>query len=296
MRPQDEEETLEGIESGAVRPPIPGGCPDVIKRVMEKCWSQEPKERPAFSEILSDLQTWLDENPKVGMPLSANLQMQQSSNLINRMLPDHVAQALQEGRAVEPEFFDDCTILFSDIVGYTTISSAFAPKEIMSMLDRLYSAFDSLTKKHSLFKVETIGDAYMVVGNVPLPQSDHAARVCRMALDMVERAGTIPVSLTDPSFGCINIRLGVNSGPVVASVVGDLNPRYALFGDTVNVASRMESSSQANMIQLSESTKRRVEIQDPTLQLQFRYVVRTPPSPSLHPSTPPIYHPSTITY
>ena len=106
----DEEETLEGIESGAVRPPIPGGCPDVIKRVMEKCWSQDPKERPAFSEILSDLQTWLDENPKVGMPLSANLQMQQSSNLINRMLPDHVAQALQEGRAVEPEFFDDCTM------------------------------------------------------------------------------------------------------------------------------------------------------------------------------------------
>ncbi len=186
------------------------------------------------------------------------------------MLPQHVALALQEGRRVEPEQFSSCTILFSDIVGYTTISSAFAPKDVMRMLDRCYTAFDQLTRRHGLFKVETIGDAYMVVGNVPYEQSDHAARVCRMALDMVEVAGTIPVSDSDASFGCISIRVGINSGPVVASVVGDLNPRYTLFGDTVNVASRMESSSQAEMVQLSASTKRLVELQDPTLEVQLR--------------------------
>ena len=83
--------------------------------------------------------------------------------------------------------------------------------EVMSMLDRLYSAFDALTRRHQLFKVETIGDAYMVVGNVPLKQSDHAARVCKMALDMIEVAGTIPVSLSDASFGCISIRIGKSS-------------------------------------------------------------------------------------
>lgn len=266
-----EDAVLDGVKAGNVRPPIPNSCPSVLQTLMQKCWDQDLTKRPHFDEIQIELDSWIEANPARNAPLAhANLHHQRTSQLVNKMLPGHVARALQEGRPVEPEHFDDCTILFSDIVGYTTISSAFAPKEVMSMLDRLYSAFDALTRRHNLFKVETIGDAYMVVGNVPIAQSDHAARVCKMSLDMVEVAGTIAVSEVDTEFGCISIRIGINSGPVVASVVGDLNPRYTLFGDTVNVASRMESSSQANMIQLSESTKRRVEIQDPTLQIQYR--------------------------
>ena len=266
----NESQVIDGIKDGTTRPSIPSNCPSAVQDLMQRCWDQNPIMRPEFGVILFELQDWLNQNPARNMQSHANIHHQRTSQLVNKMLPEHVARALQEGRPVEPEHFDDCTILFSDIVGYTTISSAFAPKEVMSMLDRLYSAFDALTRRHNLFKVETIGDAYMVVGNVPYEQNDHAARVCKMALDMVEVAGTIPVSEIDTSFGCISIRIGINSGPVVASVVGDLNPRYTLFGDTVNVASRMESTSQANMIQLSDSTKRRVEIQDPTLQIQFR--------------------------
>ncbi|QDZ23184.1 guanylate cyclase [Chloropicon primus] len=263
----DEESVLDGIKDGSLRPPLPGSCPAPMQVLMEKCWSQNPEDRPDFGSILGQLQTWLDQNPK---SRSGGGALHRSVQLVNKMLPEHVALALQEGRPVEPEHFEDVSILFSDIVGYTTISSAFAPKEVMSMLDRLYSAFDALTRRHNLFKVETIGDAYMVVGGVPAAQSDHAARVCRMALEMVEVAGTIQVSTLDESFGYINIRLGIHSGPVVASVVGDLNPRYTLFGDSVNVASRMESTSQSGMIQISSQTKKRLEIQDPALQTQYR--------------------------
>merc|ERR1711977_801705 len=266
----NESQVIDGIKDGTTRPSIPSNCPSAVQDLMQRCWDQNPIMRPEFGVILFELQDWLNQNPARNMQSHANIHHQRTSQLVNKMLPEHVARALQEGRPVEPEHFDDCTILFSDIVGYTTISSAFAPKEVMSMLDRLYSAFDALTRRHNLFKVETIGDAYMVVGNVPYEQNDHAARVCKMALDMVEVAGTIPVSEVDTSFGCISIRIGINSGPVVASVVGDLNPRYTLFGDTVNVTSRMESSSQAGMIQLSSSTKRLVEIQEPTLQVQLR--------------------------
>ena len=265
----DASNAMEQIVSEGLRPDkLTTVSPDIMA-LMESCWQHDPAARPDFEALLSTLEAF-------DAPSAAMRQMQPggaaatAGGLVKRMLPDKVAKALEAGQSVEPEYFDESTILFSDIVGFTSIASAFPPSEVMGMLDRLYTAFDALTTKHDVFKVETVGDAYMVVGGVPLPQDDHAVRIAKMALDMVEVAATIPVSLVDESFGNIHIRVGMHSGPVVASVVGDLNPRYTLFGDTVNTASRMESTSLANMVQVSENARRRLDAMDVAFALQPR--------------------------
>ncbi|KAA6419629.1 MAG: TKL DICTY4 kinase, partial [Trebouxia sp. A1-2] len=204
-----------------------------------------------------------------------------------------VSAALREGRPVEPESFDCVTIFFSDIVGFKTMSTELPPQEacannvstyfaslapptisqqllqVMSMLDRLYRAFDAVTSRHNLFKVETIGDSYMVVGNLRCPQPDHAARVAYFAIEAVQTAGSILISESNPDMGHLSIRAGFHSGPVVASVVGTTNPRYCLFGDTVNVASRMGSSSIANRIHITSSAAELILAHAPELRPQL---------------------------
>jgi len=191
--------------------------------------------------------------------------MAKDEKLLFKMLPVHVATALRDGQPTPPEKFECVTILFSDIVNYTNISSMLAPEEVMDMLNRLYEKFDELVAKYELFKVETVGDAYMIAGGIQHHESDdHADRILKYAEEAVA-AGRETVILPDengnPDFskfsidgndGYIDIRVGVHSGPIVASVIGDLKPRYALFGDTINVAARMESSSIRGKIQLTE--------------------------------------------
>jgi len=197
--------------------------------------------------------------------------LRESQSLLHQMLPPHVAEALREGRKVEPEYFKAVTIFFSDIVGFTDISSSMGPTKVMSMLDRLYQELDNITRKYGLFKVETIGDAYMCVGGLPEPQDNHTARVARFALDAVRAANGVLIDEENPDAGYVQIRAGFHSGPVVASVVGDLNPRYCLFGDSVNTASRMESNSRRNKINLSASAWECLQEQAPAT---FKYAKR----------------------
>lgn len=148
--------------------------------------------------------------------------------------------------------FDCVSILFSDVVTFTEICSRITPMEVVSMLNAMYSIFDTLTERNSVYKVETIGDAYMVVAGAPEKDANHAEKVCDMALDMVDAIK----DLKDPSTGQhLRIRVGVHSGAVVAGIVGLKMPRYCLFGDSVNTASRMESTSTAMKVHVSESTK-----------------------------------------
>eukprot|EP00873_Tetraselmis_striata_P018919 jgi/Tetstr1/439183/TSEL_027628.t1 len=175
-------------------------------------------------------------------------------NVLSKVFPQHIVEALASGQKIAPEHHDSVTIFFSDIIGFTDISRTMSPVDVMDMLDRLYLEFDTLAEREGVFKVETIGDAYMAVANLAQPQADHALRVARFAFGAVAAANAVPVKLDDPSLGTVSIRVGFHTGPVVASVVGKLNPRYCLFGDTVNTAARMESNSEKNMIHCSEKS------------------------------------------
>ncbi|XP_041120476.1 guanylate cyclase soluble subunit beta-2-like [Polyodon spathula] len=170
--------------------------------------------------------------------------------LLCAMLPKHVANQLKEGKRVEAGEFKECTVLFSDVVTFTDICSVCEPIQIVFMLNSMYLKFDRLTSVHDVYKVETIGDAYMVVGGVPIPVSSHAERVANFALGMIIAAREV----TNPVTGNpIQIRVGLHTGPVLAGVVGEKMPRYCLFGDTVNTASRMESHGLPDKIHLSPS-------------------------------------------
>ncbi len=155
---------------------------------------------------------------------------------------------------MDPEHREQVTIFFSDIVRFTEIAQKMDPSKVSDMLDRLYTKFDRLSHEHGIFKVETIGDAYMAVTNlVREQQEDHTLRIAEFALQATETARKTPIDLEDPSLGNLEIRVGFHSGPVVASVVGTRNPRYCLFGDTVNTSSRMESHSLPGMVHCSDA-------------------------------------------
>ncbi|XP_045061794.1 guanylate cyclase soluble subunit beta-2 [Coregonus clupeaformis] len=185
--------------------------------------------------------------------LSRHLEVEKkkTETLLYAMLPRHVANQLKEGKRVEAGEFQVCTILFSDVVTFTNICAACEPIQIVNMLNSMYSKFDRLTSVHDVYKVETIGDAYMVVGGVPIPADSHAERVANFALGMRIAAREVTNPITGQP---IQIRVGLHTGPVLAGVVGDKMPRYCLFGDTVNTASRMESHGVPDHIHLSPST------------------------------------------
>ncbi|XP_033322486.1 guanylyl cyclase at 88E isoform X1 [Megalopta genalis] len=193
-------------------------------------------------------------------------EMKRTDELLYQMIPKQVADRLRNGESPIDtcEMFDSVSILFSDVVTFTEICSRITPMEVVSMLNAMYSLFDTLTERNRVYKVETIGDAYMVVSGAPVKEIDHAHRVCDMALDMVEAI----TDLKDRSTGLhLQIRVGIHSGAVVAGIVGLKMPRYCLFGDSVNTASRMEATSQAMQIHISHSTR---ELLSPSYKVKER--------------------------
>ncbi|XP_072014207.1 uncharacterized protein [Amphiura filiformis] len=180
-----------------------------------------------------------------------------SEQLLYQMLPRGVAKQLRRGNPVAAENFKEVTVYFSDIVDFTEMTATLAPMEVVHLLNKLYSIFDSCIEKYDVYKVETIGDAYMVASGLPEPTERHAWEIASMALDL--RDATRSCSLPYIPGNTIVLRIGIHTGPCAAGVVGIKMPRYCLFGDTVNTASRMETTSEASKIHLSATTKTALE-------------------------------------
>lgn len=161
----------------------------------------------------------------------------ENERLLLNILPEPIADRLREGESLIADRFDDVTLMFADIVEFTRLSASLSPQELVGVLNEVFTVFDGLVDRYGLEKVKTIGDAYMVVGGMPERSDDHPERVTAMALDLAEAVGRIDAARR---LG-ITFRIGIHCGPVVAGVIGTRKFIYDVWGDTVNMASRMES-------------------------------------------------------
>jgi class 3 adenylate cyclase len=178
-------------------------------------------------------------------------QRDQADKLLYNVLPERIVEKLKQSNETIAEEFSSATVLFADIVNFTPISARFGPHEVVDMLNDLFSNFDELVDKYGVEKIQVAGDGYMVAAGVPTPRPDHAIVLAQLALDMLDcvkneelLAGTQP----------IEIRIGLNSGPLLGGVIGRKKYFYALWGDTVNTASRMESHGSRGRIQITRAT------------------------------------------
>ncbi|XP_076144493.1 retinal guanylyl cyclase 2 [Alosa pseudoharengus] len=256
------------------RPEVTSGyAPVECIQLMKQCWSEEPDKRPTFGQVFDQFKN-INKGKKTNI-IDSMLRMleQYSSNLeelirdrtaeleveklkteklLTQMLPPSVAESLKLGY-VEPVHFDSVSVYFSDIVGFTTISANLEPIEVVEVLNDLYSLFDAVIANHDVYKVETIGDAYMVSSGCPVPNGNrHAAEIANMALDILSAVDNFKMKHM-PEVP-LRIRIGIHTGSCVAGVVGLTMPRYCLFGDTITTASRMESTGMPHRIHIHNST------------------------------------------
>ena len=177
-------------------------------------------------------------------------EQQKSEQLLLNILPGAIAQRLKQEQHAIADRFDEVTILFADIVNFTRLSSGISATELVSLLNEIFSAFDQLAQLHGVEKIKTIGDSYMVVSGIPTSRDDHAEALAQMALDMQQEI----LKFRQPNGQELKLRIGISTGPVVAGVIGVAKFIYDLWGDAVNVASRMESLGIPGKIQVTEAT------------------------------------------
>ncbi|XP_013400521.1 atrial natriuretic peptide receptor 1 [Lingula anatina] len=278
MSPQDIYMKVKNGQKPFFRPTLGDEmCPnDELAQLIRRCWAEDPIERPDFhslktairklnregdsgnilDNLLSRMEQYANNLEALVEERTADYleQKRKAEDLLYLMLPKSVAMQLIRGDPVAAEWFDETTIYFSDICGFTSLSSESTPMEVVDLLNDLYTTFDTIIEKYDVYKVETIGDAYMVVSGLPVKNGNlHAREIARMSLSLLE--AVLSFKIRHRPDMQLKLRIGIHSGPVCAGVVGLKMPRYCLFGDTVNTASRMESNGLPLRIHVSPKTK-----------------------------------------
>nr|XP_040236766.2 receptor-type guanylate cyclase Gyc76C-like isoform X1 [Anopheles coluzzii]XP_040236767.2 receptor-type guanylate cyclase Gyc76C-like isoform X1 [Anopheles coluzzii]XP_049465860.1 receptor-type guanylate cyclase Gyc76C-like isoform X1 [Anopheles coluzzii]XP_049465861.1 receptor-type guanylate cyclase Gyc76C-like isoform X1 [Anopheles coluzzii]XP_049465862.1 receptor-type guanylate cyclase Gyc76C-like isoform X1 [Anopheles coluzzii]XP_049465863.1 receptor-type guanylate cyclase Gyc76C-like i len=248
---------------------------DYVINCIRDCWDENADLRPDFPNIRNRLKRMrggkskniMDQMMEMMEKYANNLEeivqdrtrllceeKRKTEDLLHRMLPQPVAEKLTKGLGVEPVSYDSVTIYFSDIVGFTAMSAESTPLQVVNFLNDLYTVFDRIIKGYDVYKVETIGDAYMVVSGLPITNGNrHVGEIASMALELLQAVRSHRIAHRPNE--TLKLRIGIHTGPVVAGVVGLTMPRYCLFGDTVNTASRMESNGEALKIHISQQCK-----------------------------------------
>jgi adenylate cyclase len=202
----------------------------------------------AFIQMFDQINRAINERKKAEVALRQ--EKEKSESLLLNILPQPIAEQLKQTPGCIADGFEQATILFADITDFTGLASQLSPTELVELLNEIFSTFDQLVDRYGLEKIKTIGDAYMIVGGIPKPRADHATAIADIALEMQQAIH----HFRRHDNQIINIRIGINTGPVVAGVIGLKKFTYDLWGDAVNIASRMESHGVVGEIQVSEST------------------------------------------
>jgi adenylate cyclase len=243
--------------SAAIDPALAAGAPDIANGLMVAFFALNILGVTTTAYVL--LQYFVRAREHAMSQLerqhrALELEQAKSERLLLNVLPEPVAARLKEDPGIIADASPAVTVLFADIVGFTPLSERLSPAEVVALLDRVFARWDELAARQGVEKIKTIGDAYMVAAGIPLPRDDHAEAIAEMALAMRPEA-----------LGCLGdtgppleIRIGIDSGPVVAGVIGRAKFIYDLWGDTVNTASRMESHAEPGTIQVSERAYQRL--------------------------------------
>jgi len=183
-----------------------------------------------------------------------NYYQAQSDTLLLNILPAEIAKELKQKGSAEAKHFNDVTVMFTDFRDFTRITEKLSPADLVAEIDLLFKAFDRIISKYEIEKIKTIGDAYMCASGLPLPNPAHAMNIVRAAMDILEYVNAHRHESIQKGHEPFEIRIGIHTGPVVAGIVGDKKFAYDIWGDTVNIASRMESSGEPGKINISGST------------------------------------------
>ncbi|MEG3957972.1 adenylate/guanylate cyclase domain-containing protein [Microcoleus sp. herbarium2] len=248
----DQERRLEFVAAMEADNAVAGFESMVCRKDGRRIWVSENVRavRDAKGELLYYEGTVSDITERKLAQEALKVQQEQSEKLLLNILPKPIAERLKAQQSTIADSFADVSVLFADIVGFTELSARMSPTELVKRLNVIFSHFDQLAENYGVEKIKTIGDAYMVVGGLPMPRDDHAEAIAQMALGMQAKIAKLSADTGEK----LAIRVGINSGPVVAGVIGVSKFTYDLWGDTVNVAARMEATGFAGRIQVTDVT------------------------------------------